>query len=178
MGTEQLVRPLVALYFAQLTLWCSYSRWCGTSGSIASSYQESITAFSNLPVASYFSEYGCNTDTPRTWTEVAAIYGTQMSAVYSGGVAFSYFPTNDAKSFGMVTVDGNTVTTSDDFTNLATALTAVTVLTTPAQGAATTPTLPSCPAVSANWLGSTDVSTRSLFCPRLLKYHSLASPNS
>jgi 1,3-beta-glucanosyltransferase GAS1 len=168
MGTEQLVRPLAPLYFAQLTLLRSYSRWCGTDGSIASSYQESITAFSDLPIASYLSEYGCNTGTPpRTWTEVPAIYGTQMSAVYSGGVAFSYFPTNDAMSFGMVTVDGNNVTTSDDFTNLAAALTNVTVLTTPAQGAATTPALPDCPAISTDWLASTNVSTRSLFLSSL-----------
>jgi hypothetical protein len=99
-----------------------------------------------------------------------------MSAVYSGGVAFSYFPTNDAVSFGMVTVDGSTVTTSDDFTNLATALTAVTVLTTPAQGTATTPAIPDCPAASTDWLASTAVSTRSLFSPRLLKHHFLSFP--
>lgn len=130
-------------------------RWCGDSGSVASSYQESLTAFSDLPVAVYFSEYGCNTVTPRTWTEVPALYGTEMSAVYSGGVAFSYFPTNDAKSFGMVTVDGNTVTTTADFTNLATQLTGVTTITTPAQGSGSAGSVPACPSVSANWLGTT-----------------------
>ena len=140
----------------------STSRWCGTSGSIADSYQESIDAFSALPVASYLSEYGCNTDTPRTWTEVPAIYGTQMSAVYSGGVAFSYFPTNDPKSFGMVTINGNTVNTSADFTNLAAALTNVTLPTTPAQSAVTTLPLSTCPAIGDEWLGSTQVSTQVL----------------
>lgn len=84
-----------------------------------------------------------------------------MAAVYSGGVAFSYFPTNDAKSFGMVTVDGNTVTASADFTNLATQLTAVTTITTPARGSGNTPALPECPAVSADWLGTTSVSVDS-----------------
>jgi hypothetical protein len=158
-GTEQLVR-LISIFAFHHTNYClcSYSRWCGASGSVAASYQESITAFSDLPVAAYLSEYGCNDDIPRTWTEVAGIYSGTMAAVYSGGVAFSYFPTNDNKSFGMVTVDGNTVTTSDDFTNLATALAAVTVPTTPAQGAATVPALPECPAISANWLGTTEVS--------------------
>jgi hypothetical protein len=136
----------------------SSSRWCGDSGSVASSWQESLTAFADLPVAAYLSEYGCNTVTPRTWTEVPALFGTEMAAVYSGGVAFSYFPTNDDKSFGMVTVDGNTVTTSDDFTNLAAQLSAVEFIRTPAQGSATTPALPSCPSLSDEWLGSTSVS--------------------
>ena len=158
MGIEQLVRtPPSPPYSAKLTP--PYSRWCGDTGSIASSFQESITAFTDLPVAAYFSEYGCNTNTPRTWSEVPALYGTEMSAVFSGGVAFSYFPTNDAKSFGMVEVSGSTVTTSADFTNLATQLTAVTTVTTPAQGSSNAPALPACPSVSADWLGTSTVST-------------------
>ncbi|CAG7846799.1 1,3-beta-glucanosyltransferase gel4; AltName: Full=Glucan elongating glucanosyltransferase 4; Flags: Precursor [Serendipita indica DSM 11827] len=130
-------------------------RWCGTS-TVSDSWQEAITAFSDLPVPAYFSEYGCNRDT-RTWSEVPALYGTEMSAVFSGGVAFSYFPTNDAKSYGMVTVSGNTVTTSDEFTALATQLTGVTTIETPSQSSVTTPSLPDCPSVSADWLGSSQL---------------------
>lgn len=125
---------------------------------MAGSYQESITAWADLPVAAYLSEYGCNSVSPRPWSEVAGIYGPEMSTVYSGGVAFSYFPTNDPVSFGMVTVDGDTVTTSTDFDNLVTALNAVTTETTPAEGSATTPGLPTCPIVSTEWLGSTSAS--------------------
>jgi hypothetical protein len=134
------------------------SRWCGDEGSVASSFQESITAFTDLPVAAYFSEYGCNSVSPRTWSEVPAIFGTEMAAVYSGGVAYSYFPTNDPVSFGMATVDGNTVTTTTDFTNLGQQYGDVTFPTTPAQGSGNTPTLPTCPSTSDNWLGSTSVS--------------------
>ncbi|KAG8834635.1 1,3-beta-glucanosyltransferase gas1 [Serendipita sp. 399] len=130
-------------------------RWCGTTGSVADSWQESITAFTDLPVAAYFSEYGCNTVSPRPWAEVSALYGAEMSTVYSGGVAFSYFPTNDPTSFGMVTVTDTAVTTSQDFTNLASQLSSVTVPTTPSQGSAGNPSLPACPSVSAEWLGST-----------------------
>lgn len=139
---------------------------------MADSYQESITAFTGLPVPAYFSEYGCNTVTPRTWTEVVGLFGAEMSAVYSGGIAYSYFPTNDPKSFGMVTVDGNTVTTSTDFTNLGSQYSAVTFLTTPAQSAATanTPPLPSCPGSSVEWLGSTTVSQMNFQIEALIVY--------
>lgn len=124
---------------------------------MSASYQEAITAFTDLPVAAYFSEYGCNTVT-RTWSEVAGLFGTQMSAVFSGGIAYSYFPTLDDKSYGMVTVDGNTVTTSAEFTSLAQQYADVTFVTTPAQGSGNTPSLPTCPSASDDWLGSTTVS--------------------
>lgn len=134
------------------------SRWCG-DGSVSASYQESLTAFANLPVAAYFSEYGCNTVTPRTWTEVAAIYGdSSVAQVYSGGVAFSYFPTNDAKDFGLTTLSGDTVTTTAEFDNLAAALTKITTfITTPAKSAATQPAFSTCPPASAAWTASTNV---------------------
>jgi len=130
-------------------------RWCGASGSVSSSYQESLTAFANLPVAAYFSEYGCNTDT-RTWTEVAAIYGdSSVAQVYSGGVAFSYFPTNDAKDFGITTLNGDTVTPTAEFDNLVTALSKITTfINTPAKSAATQPSFPACPPASGSWIAS------------------------
>ena len=135
------------------------SRWCGASGSVSSSYQESLTAFANLPVAAYFSEYGCNTESPRTWTEVAAIYGdSTVAQVYSGGVAFSYFPTNDAKDFGLTTLSGDTIATTAEFDTLAAALTNITTfITTPAKSAATQPAFSTCPSAGDSWTASTTV---------------------
>lgn len=40
------------------------------------------------------------------WTEVAALLSSPMSDTFSGGVAFSYFPTSD--NYGMVEISGNT----------------------------------------------------------------------
>lgn len=46
----------------------------------------------------------CITSPPRLWTEVAALYAPPVSDVFSGGLAFSYFPTQDG--YGMVTFSG------------------------------------------------------------------------
>lgn len=79
-----------------------------------------------------------------------------MSPVFSGGIAFSYFAAqSDAGSFGMVTIDGNTVTTSTDFTNLATQYQAATGPNTPSQAEAGSTTYPACPATNSSFLAST-----------------------
>ena len=109
-------------------------------------------------MVAYFSEYGCNNPYPRPWADVAALFGTDAAPVWSGGVAFSYFPaTSDAGQFGMVNIsaDGSTVTTSTDYANLQAAYGAVTFVTTPAQGSAPAASYPSCPAQNSTLLAST-----------------------
>lgn len=81
-----------------------------------------------------------------------------MAPVWSGGIAFSYFPAQSAQGqFGMVTIsaDGSTITTSDDFKNLQTEYSAVTFINSPAQSAAGPAVYPSCPASSAAFGAST-----------------------
>ena len=133
------------------------SSWCGNS-TFQDSYSAVTTDFASYNVVAYFSEFGCPNPTPRTWSEVVAMYGTDMNTVWSGGIAFSYFPaTSAAGQFGMVTVstDGKTVTTSTDFTNLQTRYTGVTFLNTPAQASAAASTYGTCPAT----IGSTTISS-------------------
>lgn len=75
-----------------------------------------------------------------------------MNTVWSGGVAFSYFPaTSAAGEFGMVTIssDRQTVTTSTDFTNLQTQYGSVTLLNTPARASASASTYSTCPTTIA-----------------------------
>jgi hypothetical protein len=106
----------------------------------------------------YFSEYGCNDPYPRPWADVAALFGTLAAPVWSGGVAFSYFPAqSDAGQFGMVNIstDGSTVTTSTDFSNLQAAYGAVTFVTDPSQSSAPAASYPSCPAQNSSFLAST-----------------------
>ncbi|KAG5220568.1 glycoside hydrolase family protein [Salix suchowensis] len=68
-----------------------------------------------------------------------------MSDVWSGGVAFSYFPAASVQGqFGMVTVNGNTVTTSDDFDRLRTQYNQASGPNSPARSSAAT-TFGSCP---------------------------------
>lgn len=81
-----------------------------------------------------------------------------MSPVWSGGIAFSYFPAESAQGeFGMVTIssDGSTVTTSDDFTRLAAQYGNATGPTSPSQSSAGTTSYPSCPSQNSTFLAST-----------------------
>ncbi|KAG9045554.1 1,3-beta-glucanosyltransferase gas1 [Tulasnella sp. UAMH 9824] len=128
-------------------------RWCG-AGSVADE-STIMSDFQNYPIPAYFSEFGCIKNPPRLWTEVGALFGEQMVNEWSGGVAFSYFPTSDG--FGMVTIssDGSSVTTSDDFTRLQTQYNAVSFINSPAQSAAGSNTQAACPAKSDAFLAST-----------------------
>ena len=77
-----------------------------------------------------------------------------MNAVWSGGIAFSYFPaTSTGGSFGIVTVSGNTVTTGPDFDSLAAGYTAVTFINSPARGSSSV-TYPTCAAPSTAFVAS------------------------
>lgn len=81
-----------------------------------------------------------------------------MSPVWSGGIAFSYFPAESAQGqFGMVTVSGSTVTTSADFDALVTAYTAASGPNSPSQSDAGSTSYPSCPGQNSTFLGSTNL---------------------
>ena len=55
------------------------------------------------------SEYGCITN-GRSFTETTALYQTDMTNVFSGGLVFEY--SQEGNHFGIVTINGNTVTPS------------------------------------------------------------------
>lgn len=76
-------------------------QWCGASSLTASNWDAITQGFADITVPTYMSEFGCITSPPRLWTEVAALLSTPVADVFSGGIAFSYFPTSD--NYGMVT---------------------------------------------------------------------------
>lgn len=130
--------------------------WCGDA--TISVYAEKNTAFANYNVAAYFSEYGCITSPPRLWTEVAALFSSSMTNVWSGGIAFSYFPAESGQGqFGMVNISGNTVTISTDFTRLAAQYTNSTPPNSPSQTSTTDSTYSSCPAQDTTFLASSSL---------------------
>ncbi|KAF8973849.1 glycoside hydrolase family 72 protein [Flammula alnicola] len=130
--------------------------WCGNS-TFQASYSATTTAFANYNVVAYFSEFGCITSPPRLWTEAIALFGSDMNTVWSGGIAFSYFPAQSAQGqFGMVTIstDSTTVTTSADFTQLKTEYGLVSFINTPSQSSAAAASYPSCAAATTDFLAS------------------------
>jgi len=131
--------------------------WCGNS-TFEASYAGVEADFAGYNIPAYFSEFGCNTSPPRLFTEVGALFSSQMSPVWSGGIAYSYFPASSVQgNFGMVTIspDGSTVTTSSDFNALATQYSQVSAPNTPSQSSAGSTNYPTCPAQNSTWLAST-----------------------
>ncbi|KAL0950622.1 hypothetical protein HGRIS_007414 [Hohenbuehelia grisea] len=133
--------------------------WCGNSN-FDSAYARTTADYAGYNVVAYFSEFGCITSPPRLWTEVGALFSSQMSDVWSGGIAFSYFQAASVQGqFGMVTIseDGKTVTTSDDFGRLRDQYTAATGPNSPSQGSVTASSFPTCPTANSTFVASTNL---------------------
>ena len=74
--------------------------WCGKSSYSDSKYEARTQEFSSYNVPAFFAEYGCNKVEPRTFDEVASLFGTDMTPVWSGGIVYMYFQeTNDYGTF-------------------------------------------------------------------------------
>ncbi|KAI1126867.1 glycolipid anchored surface protein [Nemania abortiva] len=94
----------------------SYS-WCGNSNFHDSSYDQLVELFTSTSVPVFYSEFGCNTPSPRVFTEIGAIYGSNMTSVFSGGVVYEY--SQEDNNYGLVQVnDDGTVDLLADFRTL------------------------------------------------------------
>lgn len=85
--------------------------WCGNSSYTASTWNNVVADFQTMTVPVYMSEFGCVANPPRYWNEVPTLYSTPMSDVFSGGLAFSYFSTNNGEGdYALVDIsaDGKT----------------------------------------------------------------------
>lgn len=72
--------------------------WCANSNYVTSKYELRTDEFRDYPFPAFFAEYGCVTP-PRTFTEVGALFGPNMTGVWSGGIVFMYF--QETNGFGM-----------------------------------------------------------------------------
>ncbi|KAI6250010.1 1,3-beta-glucanosyltransferase [Erysiphe necator] len=127
--------------------------WCGDSSFTNSGYDQRTLEFSNYSVPAFFAEYGCNTIRPRKFTEVQAIYGDQMTKVWSGGIMYMYF--QEANDYGLVTVSGDKVSKLPDFTALSKQLATVAPSNTPmSQYSVTNTVAQDCPATGVSWAAS------------------------
>lgn len=93
------------------------------------------------------SEFGCITNT-RTFEEVAALYNASMASVFSGGLVYEY--SEEGNGYGLVTIDGDSVSTNSDFNYLSSAYAKAT---NPSGdgGATSTSAATTCPTESSNW---------------------------
>lgn len=87
--------------------------WCGDSSYTVSGYDKLVTMFSDASIPVFFSEYGCNKVEPRTFTEVAALYGVNMTS-FSGGFVYEW--TQEDNDYGLVAVNSSTdITILNDY---------------------------------------------------------------
>jgi len=89
--------------------------WCDPSSFQISGWDQKVKNFTGYGLPLFLSEYGCNTNT-RNFEEVAALYNTEMTGVYSGGLVYEY--SQEGNNYGLVTISGNSVTTDHDFNTL------------------------------------------------------------
>ncbi|KAL7752734.1 1 3-beta-glucanosyltransferase gel4 [Sorochytrium milnesiophthora] len=139
---------IVDFYGSNLYSWCAADTTFESSG-----YADRTKELASAGVPIILSEFGCNSMRPRSWPDVPAIYGPQMSDVVSGAIAYEY--SEEDNHFGLVKVnspDDTNPQTLPDYDNLKKAWAAVSPKTVkmnayqPAQRNA-----PACPAVNDAW---------------------------
>ncbi|KAG9228656.1 Glucanosyltransferase-domain-containing protein [Amylocarpus encephaloides] len=162
---DQTVRAQVAAYMncgdagSAIDFWgYNIYEWCGNSNYELSGYDKRVKEFATYSVPTFFAEYGCNTGgggipsgaAARTFSEVDAIYGTNMTPVFSGGIVFQYF--QEVNDFGLVSaLNPSAVSTLADYTALSTQLNAAKP--TAVQSGSYNPSNSAlaCPPVASNW---------------------------
>ncbi|KAK5074807.1 1,3-beta-glucanosyltransferase [Lithohypha guttulata] len=93
--------------------------WCDPSSFTVSGWDQKVKNFTGYGLPIFLSEYGCNINT-RKFEEVASLYSTDMTAVYSGGLVYEY--SQEPSNYGLVEISGSSVSTRPDFDALQTAL--------------------------------------------------------
>lgn len=126
--------------------------WCGDSSYSSSGYEASTKQYENLTIPIFFSEYGCNAVQPRKFTEIGTIFGDDMTGVWSGGIVYMYF--QEANDYGLVSVDGNDVSTLEDFKYYSSEMNAISPSLAQASSAHSTETL-ECPSSAETWEAAT-----------------------
>ena len=97
--------------------------WCDPSSFEGSTWQAKANYFANFSIPLFLSEYGC-VKTTRKFEEIATLYGSQMTPSYSGGLVYEYSKETTAAPadlYGLVDINGNSVSELTDFSTLASA---------------------------------------------------------
>ncbi|KAK5189889.1 1,3-beta-glucanosyltransferase [Exophiala xenobiotica] len=89
--------------------------WCDPSSFTQSGWDQKVKNFTGYGLPLFLSEYGCNTNT-REFEEVTALYNSEMTGVYSGGLVYEY--SQEASNYGLVEISGDSVSELPDFAAL------------------------------------------------------------
>ena len=121
--------------------------WCDPSDFVKSGWKAKVEKYTGYGIPLFLSEYGCIED-ERAWGEVAALYSTNMTTVFSGGIAYEY--SVEPNGYGIVEIKDGKITPNEDFEELSTAF-----KNTPNPSGDgefdSDSTAAECPASSANW---------------------------
>lgn len=94
------------------------------------------------------SEWGCIKNRPRKFEELAALMSDEMTSVYSGGIMYEY--SKEDNDYGIVTIDGDSVSKSKEYSLFKSAL-AKNPTPTGSGGAASSSHAAKCPPKDPNW---------------------------
>lgn len=78
--------------------------WCDPSSFTISGWDKKVETYQDYSIPLFLSEFGCITNR-RDWGEIAALYSTNMTAVYSGGLVYEY--SLEENGFGLVDIQSN-----------------------------------------------------------------------
>jgi len=123
--------------------------WCGDSSFTKSGNDVQTKNFENYDVPVFFAEYGCNQVTPRKFTDVEALYGDDMTGVWSGGIVYMYF--QEANNYGLVSVTGDTVSKREDFSYYSSQIATVSPSGVNMASYSASKTAAACPTEEADW---------------------------
>lgn len=93
--------------------------WCDPSSFEISGWDQKVKNFTGYGLPLFLSEYGCIKG-KREFKEVASLYSTQMSSVYSGGLVYEY--SEEGSGYGIVKIEDGSVIKDTDYEYLQSAL--------------------------------------------------------
>jgi 1,3-beta-glucanosyltransferase GAS5 len=93
--------------------------WCDPSDFKTSGWDQKVKNFTGYGLPLFLSEYGCIKG-DRQFAEVASLYSTDMTGVYSGGLVYEY--SEEGSKYGLVTISNGAVTEESGFGSLKSAL--------------------------------------------------------